>query len=239
MINESVFEIIKEKFMKTILLTIIATLIFGLSTFGQTNKCVSGNCVNGKGKYIFANGDIYEGDFVNSKMSGQGTYTYKNGDIYIGQWKNGSYHGKGELNVDFDSFEGDFVNGKLEGQGTESGIFGQVYDGQWKNGKYHGKGKLELSLFDNNDVYEGNFVDGKKEGQGKMTYEDGGYYIGEWKNDKRNGYGKEYVKATNITQVGTWKDGVYVGTANPKPATPISTNSNAAVSNAAEIGRAS
>ncbi len=40
------------------------------STPPTSNQCVSGNCVNGKGKMVYANSDIYEGDFVNGKKAG-------------------------------------------------------------------------------------------------------------------------------------------------------------------------
>ena len=44
-------------------------------TSNTTTRCVSGNCENGHGKYIFDNGYQCEGDFVNSIMERQGTYT--------------------------------------------------------------------------------------------------------------------------------------------------------------------
>jgi hypothetical protein len=38
----------------------------------------------GKGIYKFNNGDVYSGDFLNGKKHGIGKYIYFNGDIYEG-----------------------------------------------------------------------------------------------------------------------------------------------------------
>lgn len=34
----------------------------------------------------FANGDIYEGEFVADKISGKGKYTWATGDVYEGEF---------------------------------------------------------------------------------------------------------------------------------------------------------
>jgi hypothetical protein len=41
----------------------------------------------GKGKYIFSNGDYYEGDFFNGNFEGKGKMTKSNGSYYEGEWK--------------------------------------------------------------------------------------------------------------------------------------------------------
>ena len=57
-------------------------------TAGQSKKsndenqqlgCISGNCVNGVGKFKIAGGDYYEGNFVNKKREGKGTYIWSTG----------------------------------------------------------------------------------------------------------------------------------------------------------------
>ena len=57
--------------------------------------CIEGNCIDGKGTYMWTSGkltgDKYLGQFKDGKMHGQGTYTYLNGDRYIGYFKNGVY----------------------------------------------------------------------------------------------------------------------------------------------------
>lgn len=41
---------------------------------------------NGKGTFIYGNGDRYEGGWVNDLRHGKGTFYYKTGELYIGEW---------------------------------------------------------------------------------------------------------------------------------------------------------
>jgi len=67
-----------------------------MSSATASADCISGNCVNGNGTYIYANGDRYVGTFVNSAIE-EGTYVWTNGDKYSGTFAmNGSLTGKGE-----------------------------------------------------------------------------------------------------------------------------------------------
>ena len=52
---------------------------------------------DGFGKTIFANGEEYEGEFVNDLREGIGRMKYTNGDVYYGMWKNGKREGRGKL----------------------------------------------------------------------------------------------------------------------------------------------
>ena len=51
---------------------------------------------NGLGMYIFGNGDIYKGLFVEGNSS-KGVLLYVNGDIYEGEYKDGCRHGTGTI----------------------------------------------------------------------------------------------------------------------------------------------
>lgn len=43
----------------------------------------------GNGKYIFQNGDVYDGNWVDDKKNGRGKYYYaSSGDCYEGEWRN-------------------------------------------------------------------------------------------------------------------------------------------------------
>ena len=59
--------------------------------------CQSGNCKNGRGIYLYADGNIYEGDFENGLPNGTGKISYANGDVYEGEIEKGSLHGKGMM----------------------------------------------------------------------------------------------------------------------------------------------
>ena len=43
-----------------------------------------------------ANGDVYEGDWLDDHIHGIGTFTRVNGDIYTGEWVNDTIQGKGK-----------------------------------------------------------------------------------------------------------------------------------------------
>jgi hypothetical protein len=121
--------------------------------------CVSGDCVNGYGKYYFSNGDYYKGDYVNGYRTGKGFYKWSNGNQYEGEFLYSTQNGKGIFNWNNgDKYEGDFVNNFLQGFGLYS--------------------------FYNGDKYEGDFVSGVKQGQGKYTYASGLVEEGKWVNNK-------------------------------------------------------
>lgn len=170
---------------------IITTILILLSVqptniFAQgSGNCVSGNCVNGYGKFVFDNGYIYEGDFVNNVLQGQGTLTLTNIGVYTGK----------------------FANGMRNGQGKFTFITNEIYEGGWVNDRKSGKGKEILA---NGGIYEGDLFDDNREGAGVFRFTDGSVYSGQFANGKRNGFGKLYTKSTNTTQEGIWKDDVIV-----------------------------
>jgi hypothetical protein len=68
-----------------------------------------------KGFYTYANGDRYEGDFVDGKQNGKGIYTWGSGDRY----------------------EGDVIIGKPNGYGTLYSSNGNIiHRGQWSDGRF-------------------------------------------------------------------------------------------------------
>ena len=138
------------------------------------------------------------GSFVNGKLEGKGKYIWENGNYYIGPFKNGKKNGKGIIYYKNGNimYEGDFVNDKREGNGKFIWKTGQYYIGQWKNNRKHGKGADYNKK--GNLVYEGDYVNGKLDGNGKLMLKNGQYYIGQFKNGKRNGKGIIYYKNGNI-----------------------------------------
>lgn len=51
---------------------------------------------NGVGTYLFNNGDIYEGIFIDG-VSSKGRFIYGNKDVYEGEFKDGWKHGYGTM----------------------------------------------------------------------------------------------------------------------------------------------
>ena len=47
------------------------------------------------GKMRYANGELYEGDWLSGKRHGFGTYLYSDGSEYEGDWKDDLVHGRG------------------------------------------------------------------------------------------------------------------------------------------------
>ncbi|MFK7950881.1 MAG: caspase family protein [Saprospiraceae bacterium] len=92
----------------------------------QTNiqaQCIEGNCIDGKGKFLYSDQSIYEGSFANKRANGYGICTYSNGNSYKGQWKNHTFEGKGILTMkDGTVRAGVWENGKLKETMTASEI---------------------------------------------------------------------------------------------------------------------
>ena len=98
------------------------------------------------GKFIFASGDIYEGEYdINHTgsvvRSGKGVFTCSDGIIYSGYWLNDKMNGKGYyLHPSGCKYKGDFVEGKFEGVGSYTWPDGSSYDGEFKDSKLEGRG---------------------------------------------------------------------------------------------------
>ncbi len=66
----------------------------------------------------YKNGYIkYDGDFVNGKKEGKGKYVWEDGEYYIGQWLNNQKHGKGieylkDGNIKYDGYfaSGEYID---------------------------------------------------------------------------------------------------------------------------------
>lgn len=156
-------------------------------------QCISGNCNNGKGKYLFSDGSTYDGIFKNKKFNGYGIMKYSNGDLYKGTWVKHKRSGKGQLIIrNGDIYRGEFLNDKYWGKGIYTYKDGDKYSGQWANNVAHGKGKY---TFSDNEYYEGDFLNGKMSGVGSFHYSDGTIYIGNWKENKKDGEGKMHYKS--------------------------------------------
>jgi hypothetical protein len=122
---------------KILVFTFWVLLLFNIVFAQEKIGCVSGNCNNGKGTYIFSNGSIYVGDFVNNNMEGFGKLTDAYGNCYTGYFKNNKYNGVGKfVRTDGTKYIGEFKDGKRNGLGTQ--WFSETYKekGRWENDRF-------------------------------------------------------------------------------------------------------
>ena len=155
----------------------------------------------GKGKYKYSNGNVYNGDWYCGLREGWGSMKYSDG-IYVGEWKKDKREGKGTMTWvrgerAGDEYNGDWKDDEENGYGKLTQEDDLYYEGEWKDGYFHGKG---IRKYDDG-IYEGDFKYDKRDGQGKMTYNEKykGVYEGGWKNGKKHGkgtsteYGERYA----------------------------------------------
>lgn len=169
------------------------------------------NKKQGKGVYIWANGDRYEGDFVDDEPSGRGKFIFASGDQYEGEYSKGAFNGKGMfIAKNGDRTDGAFVNNKANGQAVYVFASGDRYEGEMAAGKMSGKGKFTTKggdrweatfvndqahgtgvyYFSNGDRYEGEFTSGAMTGKGAYFYSTGYKSEGSYVNAQLNGEGK-------------------------------------------------
>ena len=81
---------------------------------------------SGQGKFVWANGTVYTGNFVEDQREGYGVCEWKSGasgepglKYYHGEWKEGRMHGKGKFEwFDGKVYTGDYSNDVKDGYGV-------------------------------------------------------------------------------------------------------------------------
>lgn len=139
---------------------------------------------HGKGRMIYPDGGVYEGDWKNGVMEGKGKYIFTYGDIYEGDFRNNVIEGTGKyIYGNGEIYEGDYKNNVMEGKGKFISANGDIYEGGYKNGRFDGHGK---TTFKNGDIYEGSFKQDMEHGQGRLSDRNGRIiYDGLWNMGKR------------------------------------------------------
>ena len=132
-------------------------------------------CFNGFGIYKWTNGDHFEGMYKDDVRNGEGKYYYSNGDTFIGKYKNDLRDGEGSIMYK----NGDFLHGTFHNDEIVKGYIsykdGRKYEGEWKDGKFHGKGEFRNI---DKSIFNGEWKNGLK--HGKFIYRDGSndkYYL--------------------------------------------------------------
>lgn len=214
--------------MRTLLVIWVSSFI---STISLSAQCLEGNCQNGRGIYLFDNGNKYDGDFRKAIMNGKGTLYFANGNRYNGDWSGGFREGLGIYYFSNGNvYTGNFKKNKFHGHGAMTFTSGNKYNGNWENDQPNGMGTY---YFTSGDRYEGSFKLGKFDGVGTMFYKNGENYVGEWSNNQRHGRGKIYRKDNSLIE-GVWVNGTMTNSSEQTP-NNNTTNSNSVPNSGNEV----
>ena len=201
-----------------------------------TKGCIWGDCVNGKGKFVYDDSTEYFGSWKNGKREGKGTITKNDKTRIDCNWVNDESVGTGTINYsNGNRYEGVIKNNLANGEGIMYYMNYYKKDnttlkGVFIDDKINGTGEYYNFTSDANyyyervvETYNGNFKDGLYDGYGiyelkpakqKSSKKDPVRiisYEGEWKKGKKNGLGKYYDNRTSFYTVdeytGRWKNG--------------------------------
>ena len=171
-----------------LILTLISFLSFvACSTTTSKNKftCAQGDCENGIGRFVYSNGDSYEGKIKNSKANGKGTAFHSNGNILEGFWED-DYLIDGTLYyANGDQFTGSFKKTREFNfiYGEYIWNHGQIYTGNWKGLLRHGLG---VEYYKDGSIYLGEHHNDQRDGPGILFKQDGSQIGGFWENNNIN-----------------------------------------------------
>lgn len=151
--------------------------------------------------------DYYVGELNEDKFNGYGVYN-KAGEIYIGNFKDSKPNGFASwYKNSVPYYIGMWANGKFHGEGTPYKEDGTVKSGDWVNGSLV-QTYVDIQL--DKGHYEGYVNNNKPDGNGAMTYANGSVYYGKWKDGKWNGQGT-YETADSIAITSNWNYGAIDG----------------------------
>ena len=203
----------------------------------------------GRGVYIFqTKKERYEGDFDEGRMEGKGNYLFSNGDIFTGDYRNDKREGKGVLHSRLNGLQQlqqdreELLSLERRKQQSSDDVLptdeddvlsltsalslpppaypsakGEVlYSGGWVNDLPEGvgvsvtsavfyvgdylagerTGRASIVMKRTGERYDGEVKNGVREGRGVMTSA-WGVYDGQWKDNQRTGHGRwEYRRKT-------------------------------------------
>lgn len=106
--------------------------------------CVEGDCQNGEGIYVYADGAVYKGAFQAGRKNGRGEMFYANGDVYKGPFEKGERQGFGTYTyANGDRYVGEFLEGRMKGMGAYRFADGATFKGTFQNDGAMGDGTFK------------------------------------------------------------------------------------------------
>ncbi|MQP24065.1 hypothetical protein GFJ94_03180 [Flavobacterium sp. LMO8] len=115
--------------------------VAGIANIDLSKKgCISGDCVNGYGIFVFDDGAVYFGTWKNKQLEGIGSFYFNSGSVYCGEFKNGTFYGFGAIMYNpgpsLEAYIGNWINNKKSGEGLYISKDGTYKNGQWNNDEY-------------------------------------------------------------------------------------------------------
>ena len=206
------------------ILFIYSLLLISIPSLSQKTGCISGDCTDGFGTYVFEKGQKYIGNWVQNKRNGIGTNYWPSGESYRGEFIDDKRNGEGiYFYADGSKHEGHWTNDKKNGYGLQTSKDGSIKTGLWEDGIYVGTGKNNYGCisgncdngygvytWDSGEQYVGEWANGKRNGKGINYFASGTIYEGVWKDDYLNGYGTQ-TYTDGETKTGFWDNGKFFG----------------------------
>ena len=116
----------------------------------------------GTGKFVFADGSCYEGEWQSfgGVRQRHGRGRLQDGpESYDGEWSGDAMCGEGVYTFATGAkYSGNMKNNRFDGQGTYTWPDGAVYEGAWREGRMHGDGCYTDA---DGEPWEGKFFNGK------------------------------------------------------------------------------
>lgn len=206
---------------------IIWILLFLGGASGLLNaQCISGDCRDGRGIFVYPSGAKYIGDFRDGEIHGIGVCYYTDGSKYQGEWQHRYPHGKGtKTYADGYKYTGLWYKGKPV---DELGVLLEEYvvknkeedndgtdiqSGCIAGDCQNGQGTF---AYPDGSKYDGQFAEGRLEGLGTWYFTNGDRYVGAFRANFPHGKGTLYTADGMVTR-GMWRDGEYAGAEEARP----------------------
>ncbi|NJK38686.1 MAG: MORN motif-containing protein [Oscillatoriales cyanobacterium SM2_3_0] len=166
----------------------------------------------GKGVYVYGNGDRYEGQFRNGLPNGQGVFIFKNDARVVGVFKDGNISQGTVIFPDGNRYVGQFEivelgSGSRSSQPSGDGEF--IYtNGDRFKGSFFAGGPLGSGVFtrSNGARCQGQFFNQALDGRGNCTFPNGFRYEGEFRGGVPHGQGV-IIDTSGKRFPGTFRDG--------------------------------
>lgn len=143
----------------------------------QNHGCISGDCKNGQGTFLWESGDVYTGQWRNGLRDGKGTMTWMDSSVYSKRSREFNNRKASSLYIPLSNTQGnspiDITIGAL------GAIIGGIYIADQMKSDFITKTRMDVP----DDIYIGQWRNDKRHGQGTMFLKPNYQVTGRWDND--------------------------------------------------------